>query len=177
MTALRYLALLVPLLLLTAPAGAGARMKSVFQCAEKRCTVTKNMGGPPILFELAAHEALKEGIYTTIAGICNSGCVYFASLAKRNVCITPHAKMGIHTARVRRVYEPLFGKQLDLTTEAGRRAYYSPPIGYRVEETYELFDYGNGITEWALAHNKMEFGPGVYVMTYAEALQFWKPCP
>jgi len=138
------------------------------------CVVQDNEGGIPLLFEHAAREVLKHGIRVRIRGNCPSSCVIFTSIARGNVCLEAGAVMKIHRGTMYAVFEP-FGKEVDISTDAGLEIVENPPIFYRRETAYFTPNYGSDINAWALRENKMVYD-GMYTMTPKEAAQFWKSC-
>lgn len=149
-------------------------MKFLFKCADRECVIRGNSGGNPFLFADAAKETLRKGMRIKVDGHCYSGCVLFASWARKNVCVTERARMGLHYGSTTTLYER-FGKQIDPTTELGLHTLRTTPLGYREETLYFVPNYGDDINEWALENHKMPY-EGLYVMTRPEALKFWKPC-
>lgn len=131
-------------------------MEIVFSCSRPRCTIEKNPGGNPALFEIAAAEAIRKKVKVKITGMCASACVIFASKARKNVCVADGAKMMLHR-----------GTRTDFYSTAG--------IGSRAESTYFTPDYGDDITAWALDEGKLPYD-SLYTMTRPEMLRFWKAC-
>lgn len=177
---MRFLKMMVLLAAIALPCSAAAQeprwMDFLFDCpANTACVIKENGGGIVFFYQEAAKEALEENLQIQIQGECYSACVVFASMARKNVCVAQGAKIGLHHGTERHVYTP-FGTELEIRDQKSLDLYMAPPPGYRVEYVYVVVDYGNDINEWAFRENKMPYGSDLYVMTYAEALKFWRPC-
>src|SRR3989344_2784524 len=172
---IRPLLILALLLSSTIPSPAAPKtpMDHVFGCKGKTCVIRENNGGNPKHFIAAAEDALLRGVKTRVDGPCFSGCVIFASYARKKVCITAKARIGLHRGRSGTLYEPL-GKVVPPDPK-NAKIFDRPPPGYRIEMTRFTPDYGDDIVRWAaIENNKMPFD-GLYIMTQQEALHFWKP--
>jgi hypothetical protein len=150
-------------------------LQTLFKCTGRTCVIRENLGGIPFLYALAAHKVRKDGIRVRVDGRCSSACVIFASVARKNVCITKNARMGIHQGRASDLYDPK-GVKVDMEMEGYAGLYFNPPPGYEVREHYFIPQYGTDINEWALREGKMPATVETYVMTHEEALRFWRPC-
>jgi len=153
-------------------------LKELFGCAGKVCVITDNFGGNAEMFEKAALEARRFRTKIRIRRHCYSGCVLFASRVREQVCLEPTARMGLHYGVRVWLYLPFEQKVPSghFATPAQLEKYLSRlPYFYQLQHIYELPDYGDDITAWALEEDKMPYH-GVYVLTREETLRYWKPC-
>ncbi len=162
--------------LLTSCASAKATYTEVIlRCTSTTmCTITKNLGGVPYLFKKTAEEVLGNNTKVVIDGPCYSACVIFASYARKNVCLTKHAKMLIHYGNQRHVYDAQ-GQELgpydDLMLQ------FAMPSALTVKYTYFMPDYGADINEWALKYQKVPSDPKkFYSLKKRELRKFWRRC-
>jgi hypothetical protein len=146
-------------------------------CTGETCVIQMNRGGFIRDFHWAARQVLLRNIKVSIDGPCQSSCTIFASLARKNVCLTQNAEMGIHMGYINFVFDP-DGKAVDLAgSHEGRLIFGNLPKGYRLERLPVHLDYGKDINAWAEAHGKMASHTSMYTLTHEEALMFWVPCP
>jgi hypothetical protein len=70
--------------------------------AHSVCRLPPSPGGIIDTFREAAKEVQRDGDTIVISQGCNSSCVIFADLARKNVCITQTALLGVHKATMLR---------------------------------------------------------------------------
>ena len=102
----------------SAPQATVSWMRYAFKCEEMLCVVRDNPGGIIVAYEWAATEARIRGVRIRIDGFCASACVIFASRVRENVCITPNARIGLHMAHMKQVFDRS-GKPVTLDTDIG----------------------------------------------------------
>jgi|GEM_PF-2245039 hypothetical protein len=129
----------------------------LFGCTGTPCIVKeKNVGGGLMEFALAAKAAKYMNTRIVIDADCWSACALFADMARAQVCLGPHARLGFH-------------KWVLMKWTSDGVYYWSEPVSSRdpteSDDVLTLVRANGGFPE-----------KGVNVLPLAAALTIWRPC-